>query len=140
MNSNMDEGQLRHLFNAACEARNASHSPYSRFAVGAALLAEEGKVYTGCNVENASYGLCICAEQVAITKAVSEGCKAFSSIVVVASPLASPCGACRQIIAEFFLDDGLIVSISADDFESRKSWTMNELLPDRFHGKDLPEK
>ena len=127
-----DAARLRELFEMACQARQRAHSPYSEFAVGAVLETTDGDVFTGCNVENGAYGLCICAEQVAITKAVSEGHRDFQRIVVVANPLASPCGACRQIISEFFSDAGMIHSIDADDFNNQLSWSMTELLPDRF--------
>lgn len=133
----LDQDLVREMFEAACQARENSHSPYSNFAVGAALQTRDGQRFTGCNVENASYGLCICAEQVAVTKAVSEGSRDFNLIVVVAHPLASPCGACRQIIGEFFDDSGVIVSVDSDDFGKQKVWSMTELLPERFSGKDL---
>ena len=137
MSNAPSEKQILELYEAASKARQSSHSPYSNFAVGAALLTTDDQVFTGCNVENASYGLCICAEQVAITKAVSSGCKDFALIVVVASPLASPCGACRQIIGEFFDDEGLITCFDSNDSKARKTWTMSELLPDRFQESDL---
>jgi cytidine deaminase len=89
----------------ATRARRAAHAPYSRFEVGAALLAEDGRIFTGCNVENASYGLSECAERVALFKAVSEGARAFTALAV-AGPRAgvTPCGACRQVLAEFAPD------------------------------------
>ncbi len=127
-----DVAEIRKLYDAACQARGKSYSPYSKFAVGAALQASDGRIFVGCNVENGAYPLSICAEQVAITKAVSEGVKEFSRIVVVASKLASPCGACRQVISEFFKDEDLIIAIDADDFENQLKWTMTELLPNRF--------
>lgn len=91
------------LFELACEARNRAHSPYSRFPVGAALLGDNGQVYAGCNVENLSFGLTMCAERVALGTAVAAGCKGFVRILVVADTVEpiSPCGACRQVLAEF---------------------------------------
>ena len=88
---------------AALEARKNAHAPFSKFLVGAALEDENGRVYTGCNVENATYGLTICAERVAVFKAISEGARKFTSIAVAADTdaLTPPCGACRQILWEF---------------------------------------
>ena len=128
----MTDDDLRKLFDRACQVRARSYSPYSRFAVGAVVESTDGNLFTGCNVENAAYGLCICAEQVAITTAVSEGHREFRCIVVAASPLASPCGACRQIISEFFIDDGMIYAFDANDFDNQLAWSMPQLLPDRF--------
>jgi cytidine deaminase len=88
---------------AALRARENAHAPYSKFRVGAALEDSEGRIHTGCNVENATYGLTVCAERVAVLKAVSEGVRSFRRIVVAADtdPLTPPCGACRQILWEF---------------------------------------
>ena len=100
----MKSGSLkfRKLIAAAKAAQRNAHAPYSKFRVGAALLTRSGKVYTGVNVENASYGLTNCAERVAVGKAVSEGHRQFQAIAVVAPSTAlSPCGACRQVLAEF---------------------------------------
>ncbi len=96
----------RELMRQAVSARAASHSPYSRFAVGAALLAASGRVYRGCNVENASFGLTCCAERTALFTAVSEGEREFEAIAVTARAGhgAPPCGACRQVLAEFSPD------------------------------------
>jgi len=92
------------LVQAAREAAQQAYCPYSKYHVGAAVLAEDGQVYSGCNVENASYGLTMCAERVAVFKAVSHGCRALVALAVVggssAKP-ASPCGACRQVLVEF---------------------------------------
>jgi cytidine deaminase len=100
------------LIEAAIRARENAHAPYSHFKVGAALEDSEGRIHTGCNVENATYGLTICAERVAVVKAVSEGAKGFKRIVVVADTdiLTPPCGACRQILWEFCGDAELILS------------------------------
>jgi cytidine deaminase len=91
------------LIDAAITAREHAHAPYSRFRVGAAIEDEQGRAFTGCNVENASYGLSLCAERVAVFKAVSEGSRNFRRIVVAADTdtLTPPCGACRQILWEF---------------------------------------
>jgi cytidine deaminase len=119
------------LIAAAKSAQRQAHAPYSKFRVGAALLTKSGKVYTGVNVENASYGLTICAERVAITKAVSEGHRQFKAIAVVApSQALSPCGACRQVLAEF----GEMVVVCADSRNTRKArrYLLSELLPHAF--------
>ncbi len=99
------------LIAAARQARENAHAPYSNFRVGAALRASSGRVYTGCNVENATYGLTICAERVAIFKAISEGERGFDAIAVVTHTevLTPPCGACRQIIWEFCGDVEIIL-------------------------------
>src|SRR5881296_2781589 len=108
---------FRKLIAAAKTAQRRAHAPYSKFRVGAALLTKSGKVYTGCNVENASYGLTICAERVALAKAVSEGHRKFKAIAVVApSGGLSPCGACRQVLAEF----GEMVVVCADSRNRQK--------------------
>jgi len=118
----------------AAEARKKAHAPYSHFAVGAALLASSGRIYTGCNVENASYGLSICAERVAVFKAVSEGEREFEAIAVVTENGATPCGACRQVLMEFGDDIQVIV---ADATGHRRSFALTELLPEGFTSRDL---
>jgi cytidine deaminase len=123
--------ELQPLIQQAAEARLGAYAPYSDFLVGAALLTTEGKLFTGCNVENASYGLSICAERTAICKAVSEGYKKFRAIAVAASPLASPCGACRQFIVEFGKDITVITFDPADP-DQMKLWTSGDLIPDSF--------
>ncbi len=108
---NLTPRQIQRLVRLAAVARRRAYAPYSRFRVGAALLAASGKVYTGVNVENASYGLTLCAERVALARAVSEGERRFVAIACVAAdPRLSPCGACRQALAEF----GECVVICAD--------------------------
>jgi cytidine deaminase len=94
---------LELLMAEAERARRRAHAPYSRFAVGAALLADDGRIFTGANVENASYGLTVCAERVALWKGVSEGARSFAALAVAgpARRSAPPCGACRQVLAEF---------------------------------------
>lgn len=122
---------LRRLVAAAAKARRKAHAPYSKFRVGAALLTATGKVFTGVNVENASYGLTICAERLAVGKAVSEGERKFVAIACVApSADLSPCGACRQVLAEF----GEMTVICADARRPRKFWMeqLSALLPRQF--------
>jgi cytidine deaminase len=130
----MDAKTQQLLIDAATTARTKAYAPYSNFFVGAALLAVsdgEEKIFTGCNVENASYGLAICAERTAICKAVSEGFQTFPAIAVAAAPLASPCGACRQFIVEFG-DKIEVVCFDPDNPTVVKSWTSGGLIPDHF--------
>jgi cytidine deaminase len=125
------------LIQAAGEARERAYIPYSRFGVGAALLAEDGRLFTGCNVENASFGLTCCAERTAIFKAVSEGCRRFAAIAVIAEgerPV-SPCGACRQVMAEFA--PGMRVLLANLKGETLLT-SVAELLPGAFSPEDLP--
>lgn len=118
------------LIAKALEVRGNSYSPYSNFAVSAALLTVAGKVFTGVNVENASYGLTICAERVAIATAVAAGEKEFQTIAVVVKGGGSPCGACRQVLNEFAPD--LRVLMADEDGKLVKTSTLGELLPDAF--------
>lgn len=118
------------LVAAARRAQQQAYAPYSRYKVGAALEAEDGQVYTGCNIENASFGMTICAERAAVAGAVTAGARRFRRIVVVvgSEPPAMPCGACRQVLAEFGLDlAGESVGPS-----TRVTWTLRQLLPDAF--------
>jgi len=118
-------------------ARENAYVPYSKFPVGAALLAEDGTVFHGCNVENASYGLTNCAERTAIFKAVSQGVKTFKAIAIVADTEGpcSPCGACRQVIAEFCKGDMpvYLTNLKGDVLET----TVEKLLPGAFSPEDL---
>ncbi|HEY8530317.1 MAG TPA: cytidine deaminase [Paenibacillaceae bacterium] len=123
------------LLEAAREARKRAYAPYSRFPVGAALLAGDGTVYAGCNIENASYGLCNCAERTALFKAVSEGVREFRALAVVADtegPV-SPCGACRQVMFELCPEDMpvLLANLAGERLET----TVGELLPHGFRLK-----
>lgn len=120
----------RVLFRKALKASENSYSPYSHYAVGAALLTEHGRIFTGVNVENCSYGAGICAERTACVKAVSEGERDFRAIAV-ASPegKASPCGICRQFLFEFTKDMDVIMGEDAEHLEVVK---LSELLPDAF--------
>ncbi len=124
------------LIEAAKSVREKAYAPYSNFKVGAALLTKEGKIYTGCNVESASYGLTVCAERVAIWKAVSEGETEFETIAVVADTheLTPPCGVCRQIIWEFCGDVPVLFANLEGKTETVK---MSELLPRAFDTKFL---
>ncbi|HEW91441.1 MAG TPA: cytidine deaminase [Thermotogaceae bacterium] len=123
------------LIKLANEAKENAHVPYSKFRVGAALLTKSGKIYTGCNIENSSFGLSVCAERVAIFKAVSEGEKDFEKIVIVADTdeTIRPCGACRQVMAEF--GDFEVIMVSKKGEISRSS--VRKLLPYRFNGDFL---
>lgn len=129
----MDQDQLIAL---AIEARSKAYTPYSRFAVGAALLAKSGRIYTGSNVENASYGLTACAERVAVFKAVSEGERAFSAIAVVSENGVAPCGACRQVLVEFGGEIQVIVADATG--KVHQVCTVEELMPCCFTPDDLP--
>ncbi|WP_020060479.1 cytidine deaminase [Bacillus sp. 123MFChir2] len=114
-----------------------AYIPYSKFPVGAALVTKDGKIYTGCNIENASYGLCNCAERTAIFKAVSEGERNFSYLVVTGNtdgPI-SPCGACRQVIAEFC--DPQMPVLLTNQKGDEKEVTVEQLLPGAFSIDDL---
>ncbi|MDH7487257.1 MAG: cytidine deaminase [Anaerolineae bacterium] len=123
------------LIAMAREAGERAYAPYSRFAVGAALLGRSGRVYTACNVENVSYGLSICAERAAVFKAVSEGEREFEALAVVTSCGGPPCGACRQVLAEFGSD----VTVYVADTEGHyRTFTVEELLPAAFLPEDLP--
>ena len=126
----------KQLVEAAREVRLRAHAPFSGFKVGAALESASGEIITGCNVENASYGLTMCAERVAIFKAISEGEKQFTQIAVIAdtAELTPPCGACRQIIWEFCGDIPVIMSNLEGKIETMK---MSELLPRAFDMKFL---
>ncbi|MEA5136283.1 MAG: cytidine deaminase [Candidatus Fimivivens sp.] len=134
----------RELITQALLARKNAYVPYSHFAVGAALLADSGLVYTGCNVENAAYSPTNCAERTAVFKAVSEGEHRFIKLAVVAgneelgTPLpaiVSPCGVCRQVLIEFAMPEMVILlAKSEDDYETH---TLGELLPMGFSPKDL---
>ncbi len=118
------------LIDAAREAQAQAYAPYSSFRVGAALEAQDGTVFTACNVESASYGLTICAERAAVAFAVARGVRQFRRIVIVtdSDPPASPCGACRQVLAEF----GLELEVCAVGPHQQLTWPLAELLPHAF--------
>lgn len=122
------------LLMAAAAALPRAHCPYSRYQVGAALLAKDGAVITGCNVENASYGLTLCAERVAVGTAVAAGHRDFKAIAVVSSgePTPFPCGACRQVLAEFCPPDLPVHVATAGRLEAPETCTLQDLLPKAF--------
>lgn len=126
----------RELVSMAKEAMEHAYAPYSHFKVGAALLAKDGRVFKGCNIENASYGATNCAERTAIFKAVSEGVREFEAIAIVASSgaYASPCGICRQVLFEF-LPKGKVILDS--DEKGMATFSVQELLPFGFRGEDI---
>lgn len=138
----MDEKLKRQLIHQAFEAREFSYSPYSHFMVGAALLAKNGKVYTGCNVENAGYTPSNCAERTAIFKAVSEGVREFDAIAIVGSKkgdpnptVAAPCGVCRQVLYEFCSPElPILLARTEDDYLET---TLGALLPMGFGPDNL---
>ncbi|HXJ97093.1 MAG TPA: cytidine deaminase [Terriglobia bacterium] len=127
------------LVQAALDARLNAVAPYSNFKVGAALLTPEGKIYTGCNVENATYGLSMCAERVALFKALSEGERGFRRIVVASDSArpATPCGACRQLLWEFA---GEIEVILVNPQGQRETFQLAALLPQAFDGRFFAKK
>ena len=137
---NMD---IKELINEAIEARKFSYCPYSGFAVGAALLSKDGKVFKGCNIENASFGPTNCAERTAFFKAISEGVMEFDAIAVVGAKagdtidgFAYPCGVCRQVMEEFCEPKSfkVIVAKSVDEY---REYNLVDLLPCGFGPKDL---
>jgi len=135
----LTDSEFQKLIDAARAARDCSLSPFSNFCVGAAVETEDGKIYTGCNIESASYGLTVCAERVAIWKALSEGERQFKRLAVVVdtTPLTPPCGTCRQIIWEFCRNATVILSNLDGETEIVE---MRELLPRAFDARFLPKK
>ncbi|KNF09341.1 cytidine deaminase Cdd [Gottschalkia purinilytica] len=126
---------IKELIKKAIEVREKAYAPYSNFRVGAAVLTKNDKIYTGCNIESASYTPTICAERTAISKAISEGDKDFKAIAIVgSSDYTFPCGVCRQVIREFGKDIIVIVANSEDDY---KTFSLEELLPHSFGPEDL---
>ncbi|MGO3752105.1 MAG: cytidine deaminase [Peptoniphilaceae bacterium] len=130
--------EIKELIKIAIEARDKySYSPYSKFKVGAAVEMEDGSVYSGGNIEIASYGATNCAERTAIFKAVSEGKKIVKKLVVISQGIDTfPCGICRQVLKEFSNDPDIIVANSIDDY---KIFKLEELLPYSFGPRDLKE-
>ena len=132
----MEKIKAKELLNKAVEAREGAYAPYSNFHVGAALLCADGEIYTGANVENASYGGAICAERVAITAAVTHGHREFTAIAIVGAPKGQapteaclPCGFCRQVMSEFCSGDFEIIVADGEDV---KVFTLAGLLPHSF--------
>ena len=127
----MTASERSDLIRRACEARQHAHAPYSKFLVGAAVLTESGEIISGCNVENASYGLTICAERVAFGTAIAAGHRRFQALAIATSGGHSPCGACRQFAAEF-CESLLVLLIDTDHPERIAESNLRELLPGRF--------
>jgi cytidine deaminase len=125
------------LIARAIDAYHRAYAPYSDYSVGAAVLTESGKVYDGVNVENAVYPLTLCAERVAIFKAVSEGERDFSALAVVTRNGGTPCGSCRQVMAEFARD--MLVLVADLQGKVVGEYTVEDLLPDAFDHSDLDE-
>ena len=123
------------LVQLALEARQRAYAPYSNYLVGAAVLADDGTVFLGCNVENAAYPSTICAERVALTAAVANGRRRFTAIAVATSNGGSPCGACRQVMAELGLEMAVYI---ADEHGNFRTTTVRDLLPQYFGPEHLP--
>ena len=124
---------------AARDAQRRAYAPYSKFRVGAAVRMA-GEMFDGANVENASYGLCVCAERIAVFAAVNAGAHRLEAVAVCtdASPPSSPCGACRQVLLEFAPDPAAVTVTAINPRGERRSWTLAELIPDGFSGRELP--
>jgi cytidine deaminase len=128
--------EAKHLVDLAIEARQRAYAPYSNYQVGAALRAKSGRIFTGVNVESAAYPTTMCAERVAIYTAVAQGEREFDAIAVVTSNGGSPCGGCRQVMAEFGLET--VVLIADADGRLLEQTTVNALLPGAFTPAHLP--
>jgi cytidine deaminase len=131
----MEHTDSQRLIAAARVARGRAHAPYSKFDVGAAVLTS-GEIFAGCNVENASYGLTICAERGAVCAAVAAGYKEIVAVAIVTSGGHSPCGACRQVLAEFGPTMEVLM-VDADDPSRARATTLDKLLPDGFDAAAL---
>lgn len=134
----LTDEQRQLLIETALGARRWAYAPYSKYTVGAALLTSSGLIYDGVNIENAAYPMVMCAERVAVFKAVSEGETNFKAIAVATSNAGTPCGACRQVLSEFGLET--IVLIVNGDGLVKQETTVAELLPGAFGPQDLPEE
>ena len=128
----MTEQQRAALLQQAANARSHAYAPYSRYPVGAALLTTSDAIYSGCNIENISYGLSLCAERVAVVKAVSEGATTFKAIAIATADGGMPCGACRQFLAEFCRGDFPVWILNINDDVAPVSLTLAELFPKPF--------
>ena len=119
---------------AAVDVSRNAHAPYSNYQVGAALLTKDGEIICGCNVENASYGLTNCAERTAVFSAVARGIKQFEAVAIISQskPRPLPCGACRQVLAEFCGPETPVYTACADDLDAFATYTLGELLPHSF--------
>ena len=136
--------EYKELVKAALEAREMAYTPYSQFKVGAALLTKTGKIYKGCNIENAAYSPGNCAERTAVFKAVSDGEREFAAIAIVGGaadktelPFCPPCGVCRQVMNEFAVADEFEIILGTDKPEYMKVFKLKELLPLGFGPKNL---
>lgn len=132
----LSQAEIDRLLQIAQAARASAYAPYSGFAVGAALLSRSGRVYAGCNLENASYGLTTCAERNALAAAVANGDRVFDAVVVLTENGVTPCGACRQVLAEF---NPTMLVIVADIAGHQRGYRLVELLPDAFGPVHLTE-
>ena len=138
----ISDENIDRLMKAALQARENAYAPYSGFAVGAAVLTDKGKIYSGANVENASYGLTICAERMAVGAAANAGESVIKALLVVGGGIGdpdvakriTPCGACRQVMSEFMPDDGVVISASLDG--RYDSYIFKNLLPKAFKLED----
>jgi len=137
MTNSASPERWRELFQQAIAAREYSYSPYSRYKVGAALLTQIGKIYTGCNIENAGYSPSVCAERTAIFKAISEGEQDFVAIAVATANGGSPCGVCRQVMLEFA--PNLTVIFGSVDGHQYQVLTLADLLPHSFSPDSLTD-
>lgn len=126
------------LVEAAQAAQSRAYAPYSHYLVGAAILGADGQIYTGCNVENVSYGLTVCAERVAIGQMVTAGCRAIKDVVVVTRDGGTPCGMCRQTLAEFtsMPEQVMVTCLNAEG--EAKRWRLSALLPEAFRSEVGP--
>ncbi len=128
--------EIERLVHAAVAARDQAYAPHSHFYVGAAMLMDDGDVVCGCNVENASYSMCICAERVAASTAVAAGYRKWRAIAIASVGGVPPCGACRQFLSEFGTDTTVVMVDVIDG--ARRMKKLHQLLPDAFDGSSLP--
>lgn len=119
------------LIQAAIRVRDNAYAPFSNFRVGAALLTDTGELFLGCNVENSSFGLSVCAERNAVANMIAHGRRCIREIAIAATPLATPCGACRQTLIEFGANVR-VVSVDAENVQIVQTWLLSELIPDHF--------
>lgn len=136
MTINLTDQERQHLIQLANEVRKNAYVPYSHYRVGAALRSKSGRIFTGVNVESAAYPTTMCAERTAVFKAVSEGEREFDAIAVVTDNGGSPCGSCRQVLAEFGLD--IVVLIADGGGRLHHEMTLSDLLPEAFTPNHLP--
>jgi len=136
MTITLTDQERQHLIQLANEVRKNAYVPYSHYRVGAALRSRSGRIFTGVNVESAAYPTTMCAERTAVFKAVSEGEREFDAIAVVTDNGGSPCGSCRQVLAEFGLDT--VVLIADGDGRLHHEMTLSDLLPEAFTPNHLP--